>query len=242
MLEALKAKGFQITTHHHAEAILMHDMQGAVEELEWTLLDLSIPIEKLVRGGGGKHEITQWMEGRLSKQRQWVKHNFEIRRTIDGDIKELISHEVDHVKTFDGGTIALEIEWNTKDSSFDRDLDNFRRLQVEGVISVGCVITRGTSLQDGLREKIYEFAVARSLSDLDKMAEYYNPTKRQKEMIEKKAERIGSFEQAWAHSFFADKFSESSTHWRKLEARVRRGLGSPCPLLLIGIPISVIEL
>jgi len=29
-------------------------------------------------------------------------------------------------------------------------------------------------------------------------------------------------------------------HWRKLEDRVRRGVGNPCPLLLIGLPASIV--
>jgi len=38
----------------------------------------------------------------------------------------------------------------------------------------------------------------------------------------------------------SDKFGEATTHWRKLEERVRRGLGNPCPLLLVGIPREVV--
>ena len=50
----------------------------------------------------------------------------------------------------------------------------------------------------------------------------------------------GSFEEGWAHAFVSDKFGEATTHWRKLEDRVRRGVGNPCPLLLIGIPKQVV--
>ena len=39
---------------HHAEAILEHDMGSAVAELEGVLLDAMIPVEELVRGGGGE--------------------------------------------------------------------------------------------------------------------------------------------------------------------------------------------
>ena len=58
----------------------------------------------------------------------WVKHNFEIKKIVDGKEKESISHEIDHVKVFDSGTFALEIEWNNKDPFYDRDLENFKRL------------------------------------------------------------------------------------------------------------------
>jgi hypothetical protein len=40
--------------------------------------------------------------------------------------------------------------------------------------------------------------------------------------------------------FRSDKFGEATTHWRKLEDRVRRGAGNPCPLLLIGLPAAIV--
>lgn len=41
--------------------------------------------------------------------------------------------------------------------------------------------------------------------------------------------------------FVASKFGEASTHWRKLMERVSRGVGSPCPLLLIGFPEEIVS-
>jgi hypothetical protein len=40
--------------------------------------------------------------------------------------------------------------------------------------------------------------------------------------------------------FVADKFGEATTHWRKLEDRVHRGVGNPCPLVLIGLPDTIV--
>lgn len=54
MFEKLVAKGFQVETLHHAEAILTHDMQEAASEIERALSRVRIPIEELVRGGGGE--------------------------------------------------------------------------------------------------------------------------------------------------------------------------------------------
>ncbi len=42
----------------------------------------------------------------------WGKFIFEIREIINGVERESISHEMDHVKKFDGNTLGLEIEWN----------------------------------------------------------------------------------------------------------------------------------
>ena len=240
MLETLKAKGFQVLTLHHAEAILTHDMPEAVTELEEVLLSIEIPAEELVRGGGGEGELTQRVRRMLANDYGWKKHNFEIKTIVDGEEKESISHEIDHVKRFRTGTFALEIEWNNKDPFFDRDLENFKRLHADGVISIGAIITRGESLQNSLREVVAQFARKHGISCKDALARYYSPTARQLEIIDRTARSKESFEEGWAHAFVSDKFGEATTHWRKLEDRVHRGVGNPCPLLLIGIPRQVI--
>jgi len=135
MFEKIKKKGFQVLALHHAEAILTHDMPQAVMELESALLQVQIPIEELVRSGGGEGKLTQRLRRSLSDIYGWRKHKFEIKKTVDGEEKESISHEIDHVKRFPTGTFALEIEWNNKDPFFDRDLENFKRLHADGVIS-----------------------------------------------------------------------------------------------------------
>lgn len=241
MFERLKSRGFQILALHHAEAILKHDMDSAIDELESALLDIQIPAEELVFGGGGEGELTQRLRRTLSGRYGWDKHCFEIKKTVDGREKEFISHEIDHVKMFGEFAFALEIEWNNKDPFFDRDLENFKRLHAEGAISVGAIITRGSSLQEGLRELIARFAAEQGIDALDKLTRYYRPTARQSQLIERAAQTKGSFAQGWAHAFVSDKFGEATTHWRKLEDRVRRGVGNPCPLLLIGIPKDVVN-
>lgn len=242
MFELIKKKGFQILALHHAEAILKHDMDDAIAELDKVLFDVRIPVEELVRGGGGEGEMTQRMRRALTNDFGWKKHKFEIKKIIDGEEKESISHEIDHVKRFSKGIFALEIEWNNKDPFFDRDLENFKRLHADGVISIGAIITRGASLQDSLRDIIAQFAYKNGINGNESLFQYYSPTSRQLELIEKAARSKNSFEEGWAHAFVSDKFGEATTHWRKLEDRVRRGVGNPCPLLLVGIPKEVLIL
>lgn len=242
MFEKLTAKGFQILTLHHAEAILKHDMSEAAADLEQALLEIEIPVEELVKGGGGEGQLTQRLRTTLADMLGWRKHKFEIKKIVDGVEKESVSHEVDHVKRFGAGTMALEIEWNNKDPFYDRDLENFKRLHADGVISVGGIITRGVSLHESMKDLVEAFARARGVTSLEKAAEFYTPTPRQRELVERAAKAHGGFEKGWAHAFVSDKFGEATTHWRKLEDRVRRGVGNPCPLLLIGIPKTVVKL
>lgn len=159
---------------------------------------------------------------------------------MDGREREATSHEVDHVKSFANYTCALEIEWNNKDPFFDRDLESFKRLHTDGALSLGIIVTRGVSLQESLRPAIAKFARRKRLQSLDDLRHYYAPTDRQRKLIEKQTQAKGSFAEGWAHVFVADKFGEATTHWAKLMDRVQRGVGNPCPLLLMGIPKGVL--
>jgi hypothetical protein len=70
-----------------------------------------------------------------------------------------------------------------------------------------------------------------------------NPTRRQISEVMKRVTRKRnpiSFREAWTDHFVSDKFASSTTHWARLQERVQRGVGNPCPLLLIGLPKSII--
>lgn len=242
MLENLIERDFQIEFHSHALAILGVDFPDAVQELAQALETVSIPIEEIIGSGGGEAMGTQRLRRALTDL-GWRKGTFTIEKRINGVAKESISHEVDHVRAQpDVGVIALEIEWNNKDPFYDRDLENFKRLHAEGAISVGVIVTRGASLQDEMVDMVRRFAVDRGLTSIDDLRGIgLNPTDRQRAAVIRRM-RNGevSFVDAWPPSFVQDKYGQATTHWRKLEDRVRRGVGNPCPLLLIGLPASIV--
>jgi hypothetical protein len=242
MFEELRQRGFQVEFLSHARAILGVDFPEAVRELEAALLAMSIPIEEIVGSGGGEAKGTQRLRRALAAE-GWLKTTFTIEKRINGVQKESISHEIDHVRSFAKGVVALEIEWNNKDPFFDRDLENFKRLHAEGAISAGVIVTRGQSLQDQMPALLRRFAGEMRLTSLaDVQALSLAPTRRQQAEIERRlAASSSSFAEVWASVFCADKFGASTTHWRKLEDRIHRGVGSPCPLLLIGIPAGVVS-
>ncbi len=242
MFENLAERGFQIEFHSHATAILSVDFPDAIGELGAALGTLSIPIEEIIGSGGGETKGTQRLRRALAEL-GWNKVNFTIDKSINGVRRESISHEVDHVRTFaDGRVIALEIEWNNKDPFFDRDLENFKRLHAEGAISVGVIITRGASLQNNMVQLVRRFAAERNLLSADDLGTLgLTPTPRQRADVTRRM-RGGSvpFADAWPQSFVQDKYGAATTHWRKLEDRVHRGVGNPCPLLLIGLPSTIV--
>ncbi|WP_333606264.1 BglII/BstYI family type II restriction endonuclease [Novosphingobium sp.] len=243
MLARLRDGGFELQFTNHAQAIMLHDFQDLIGELEGALLNISLPITEIIGGGGGEAKMTQRLRRGLAAL-HWTKHNFEMKKTVDGVPKESISHEIDHVRRADNGTIALEIEWNNKDPFFDRDLENFKRLHAEGAISVGGIVTRGSEMQATMRERIEQFAIDRNIFDFQGLEEFGagSPTRPQKEQIQKDLDRQVPFAKAWARKFTADKFGQATTHWNKLQDRVARGVGNPCPLILIGLPSSIIDM
>ena len=241
MFEVLRDHGFQVEFHSHAAAILSLDFPEVANQLQGILLGSTIPIEEIVGSGGGETKGTQRLR-RALHDHGWRKHNFEVQRTIDGVTRESISHEVDHIARFDAGVVALEIEWNNKDPFFDRDLENYKRLHADGAISIGILITRGTTLQDQMRDMVLRFATEKHIAEPEDLRRIgLNPTPRQLKTYAQRVKGGATFQQGWASSFVADKFGAATTHWRKLEDRVRRGVGNPCPLLLIGLPASLVS-
>ncbi|HEY5712766.1 MAG TPA: BglII/BstYI family type II restriction endonuclease [Allosphingosinicella sp.] len=244
LFQELEKKGFQVEFRSHAKAILATDFPNAASELVQALSSTTIPIEEIIAGGGGEAKGTQRLRRALAAL-GWRKMQFLVEKRINGVRSEAQSHEVDHVREFaNSERIALEIEWNNKDPFFDRDLENFKRLHADGAISIGLIVTRGRSLHENMRALVRRFLDERQIEDLDAVREWgYEPTSRQRKAITDRISRTPnpqSFREAFADKFVSDKFGEATTHWRKLDDRLRRGVGNPCPLVLIGLPDSIV--
>ena len=241
-LNALSDAGFNVLTRNHAEAILAHDFPGELNLLVRVLLEFRISLAEIVSGGGGEAGLTQRLRHELSDL-NWRKHNFSVETVVDGYARTGISHEVDHVKFAEAGALALEIEWNNKDPFFDRDLENFQRLHGLSAISLGIIVTRGASMQDAFLARITDWMKAEGLGsedDLDRLGIGARTLAQQKAVADQVARDV-PFADAFARKFVADKFGQATTHWTKLEERVHRGVGNPCPLLLIGMPESILD-
>ncbi|MYA60935.1 MAG: restriction endonuclease [Chloroflexi bacterium] len=236
----LASAGFDILELNHANAVLEQDFPEPTAELSEILLDFTIQVEELVRRGGGEAPFTQRL-GRAFEHYGWQQREITIGKTIDGEERESTTHIIDHVRSTDAGLVAMEIEWNNKDPFYDRDLENFQRLHHEGAISVGVIITRGSSLQSALRQMVLGFAQRRQITGFDDLIVYgYRPTETQRRQIEGRLSD-SDFATEWSRAFVSSKFGTSTTHWNKLLERVNRGVGNPCPLLLLGIPTSSVH-
>lgn len=73
--------------------------------------------------------------GKTTKVQRPLSPARTISNFIDG-------HKIDYVKD----RVALDLEWNSKDQTFDRDLYTFRAFHECGLISVGIMVTSSQSL------------------------------------------------------------------------------------------------
>jgi hypothetical protein len=241
MLQALADQGFAIASRNHAQAILAVDFPGELDALTAALLAFRIPVTELLASGGGEAASTQRLRRELAGA-GWVKHNFRLETLLDGQPHGLgTSHEIDHIRVCAAGTLALEIEWNNKDPFFDRDLENFHRLHAQSIISAGIIVTRGPDLQAGLTAIIEQAVRAGGLDEAALVGlGMKDRTQRQRALVAGRVARGEDFPAAFAGPFVADKFGQATTHWAKLIERIDRGVGNPCPLLLIGLPRSCV--
>jgi hypothetical protein len=240
-LGRLRGAGFDVLARNHAEAILAGDFPEELGELAAALEAFAIPAAELIGSGGGEARSTQRLR-RVLAERGWLKHRFEMALSVDGRVKDAVTHEIDHVRRGRMGTLALEIEWNNKDPFFDRDLENFQRLHAQSVISLGIIVTRGAALQAGMAGLVAGYLRQNGIGGAEGLLPLgmKRRTDRQAQAVARLVAGGAEFAEAFARTFVADKYGQATTHWKKLADRVSRGVGNPCPLLLIGLPLAAV--
>lgn len=164
--------GFNVISYRNAARILNSAAGAELSELVGALMQFSISTAEMVEGGGNKSKIAKKMDGLLNPlgwfetriradmllekivtspnpfygrkgQKKTIKQSdrFKILNIIDG-------HKIDFVKN----RVAFDMEWNSKDQTFDRDLYAMRAFYEAGIIDVGVLLTRDASLAPVFKE------------------------------------------------------------------------------------------
>lgn len=147
---------FEIFSYRNAATILAGSFPDEFHEILKALKDFEITESMIRTPGGSKSTIAtyfdtlfkdDWVETRISadlsvslyhaKRKTEILRSYERPGFLDG-------HRIDFVK----GKIALDLEWNSKDQTYDRDLYAFSAFYEAGAIDVGVIVTRGSSLDN----------------------------------------------------------------------------------------------
>lgn len=158
---------FEVYSYRNAAVILRDAHGGEFEELMTALRGFSITTQMIRMPGGNESKIPPvlskalrpkgWHEtiiqGDLKVTRKWKeakvgKKGFDPKTSIIHRERFLDGHKIDYVKN----KVAFDLEWNSKDQTFDRDLFAFSAFAQCGVIDVGVLLTRSLSLDPVIKK------------------------------------------------------------------------------------------
>ncbi len=230
------AEGYEFYFTRFADSIINDHFQTARTELDEILTNFRLHERQVLAGGGGLSSITQALGERL-RRAGWIKRKIESQHSVGDRVLTSESHEVDHYKSFERGNIGLEIEWNNKDPFYDRDLENFRKLHQIGEMSVGIIITRGASLQRQLGEVYRRYLESLPQLTFEAISEGLPNLSDTAKRDIRQSLQLGHPEAITriTASLYGSKYGAATTHMNKLLLRLERGVGNPCPFILIGI-------
>ncbi len=152
---------YEIHDFKHAAAIISKEFPVEFDELCVALRGFRFTKADMIEGGKNESHIPKIFSN-LLRPLNWNDKNlgaelnvYEIKGKNDKELKSTINHgthKVDYLK----GRVAFDLEWNSKDQTFDRDLYAFRAFFEYNAISVGVLVTRSNDLDPLLKElKIY---------------------------------------------------------------------------------------
>lgn len=144
---------FEVFSYRNAASILRNSFPEHYREITTALEGFSISTSQIRTPGGSKSLIAKyvdtlfgndWRETRIAADLH-VKLTPPKGDTVFASyIREgyLDGHRIDFVK----GRVALDLEWNSKDQTYDRDLYAFSAFYDAGAIDIAVIITRGSSM------------------------------------------------------------------------------------------------
>ena len=148
---------YEVHDFKHAAAILSKEFPNEFEEICNALRQFRFTREDILAAGGNESHIPK-IFSRILRPMGWNEKNleaelkvYEIQGKSNRELKNTISHgthKVDYLK----GRVAFDLEWNSKDQTFDRDLYAFRAFFEYNTISVGVLVTRGHELNPLFKE------------------------------------------------------------------------------------------
>jgi len=222
---------YDVYSYRHAASILATAFPQQLEEIEDALLAFRITTRDIAMPGGNESTIPKlfsatlrpagWRETRIQgdlvvrvfehdvsqsqaaskRPRMEEKPPLVLENYIDG-------HKIDYVRD----RVALDLEWNSKDQTFDRDLYAFRMFHECGIISAAVLITRSALLNP----------VFESLPLLAKDGSVDHDKDGKPKMCKQK-------------------YGASTTWMGKLLYRLNAGRHGGCPVLVFGITPGVID-
>ena len=148
---------YEVHNFRHAAEVLATGCPNEFSELVAALLRFRLSTADILAKGGNESQIPKrmasflrplgWFETRIRGDlivtvETHTDTGLETAETRLDDFMD--GHKIDFVKD----RVAFDLEWNSKDQTFDRDLYAFRAFHEAGVISSAVLLTRSAELND----------------------------------------------------------------------------------------------
>lgn len=132
---------YEIHDYRHAAAILCNEFPAEYQEIVGALRMFRISTQDITLPGGNESGIPR-IVSEIMRPLGWREDKLTAKLVVDEKTIQSDTHKVDYLK----GKVAFDLEWNSKDQTFDRDLFAFRTFFEYGRISLGVLLTRSNSL------------------------------------------------------------------------------------------------
>jgi len=223
---------YEVHSYRNAAVILGQARKKEFDEIVTALDAFTIPTQMIRKAGGNESAMPRvysktlrplgWHEtiisadlevklswrGEVGKTKKGKAIFAPMSRTIKRE-KYLDGHKIDYVKD----RVAFDMEWNSKDQTFDRDLYAFHAFFQSGAIDVGVLVTRSLSLNEVFK------SIGPALTKDGAI-----------EMTKKGLPRPTM-----------SKYGASTTWMGKLIYRLNAGRNGGCPVLVIGITPAAVS-
>lgn len=138
---------YEVHESKHGAAILANEFPNEFQEICDVLAKFRFTKEDVLISGGNESNIPKHFS-EILRPLGWMERELIAKVVVGNREYESVSHKVDYIK----GRIALDLEWNSKDQTFDRDLYAFRAFFDYDEISVGILITRSNQLDPWFKQ------------------------------------------------------------------------------------------
>ena len=155
---------YEVHNYHHAAEVLSTSYPEEFEEIMNALRNFRITDADLIVGGGNETIIPKKFS-EILRPLNWYETKIQgdllIRKIVSGAGKGkkktlaeemkienfLDGHKVDYVKN----QVAFDLEWNSKDQTFDRDLYAFRAFHECRLIGAAVLVTRSEAMNTAFK-------------------------------------------------------------------------------------------
>jgi hypothetical protein len=132
---------YEVHDFKHAATILRYEFEDEYNEIINGLRQFRLSKNDIIEGGGNESQIPKKFSSILRPK--WVEMKLKLKMVVNDE--EELNHDT-HWIDYVNGRVAFDLEWNSKDQTFDRDLFAFKSFFDCNRISVGILVTRSGDL------------------------------------------------------------------------------------------------